>query len=52
MNLSRRSEHAPALSQALADLAVEALLDEADLSPKPALVDRRGQGAQDRKSVV
>ncbi|MFR0673444.1 triphosphoribosyl-dephospho-CoA synthase [Enterobacterales bacterium AW_CKDN230030176-1A_HGKHYDSX7] len=45
MNLSRRSEHVPALSQALADLAVEALLDEADLSPKPALVDRRGQGA-------
>jgi triphosphoribosyl-dephospho-CoA synthase len=29
----------------LADLAVEALIDEADLSPKPALVDRRGSGA-------
>ncbi|WP_287812502.1 triphosphoribosyl-dephospho-CoA synthase, partial [Pseudomonas sp.] len=29
----------------LADLAVEALIDEADLSPKPALVDRRGNGA-------
>lgn len=29
----------------LADLAVEALIDEADLSPKPGLVDRRGSGA-------
>ncbi|MBA1188110.1 triphosphoribosyl-dephospho-CoA synthase [Pseudomonas entomophila] len=45
MNLSRRSEHAPSLAHTLADLAVEALIDEADLSPKPALVDRRGQGA-------
>jgi triphosphoribosyl-dephospho-CoA synthase len=26
-------------------LAVDALIDEADLSPKPALVDRRGNGA-------
>lgn len=29
----------------LADLAVEALIDEADLSPKPGLVDRRSNGA-------
>ena len=29
----------------LADLAVDALIDEADLSPKPGLVDRRGSGA-------
>ncbi|QHF05452.1 triphosphoribosyl-dephospho-CoA synthase [Pseudomonas asturiensis] len=29
----------------LADLAVDALMDEANLSPKPALVDRRGNGA-------
>ncbi|WP_426156471.1 triphosphoribosyl-dephospho-CoA synthase [Pseudomonas sp. TSRC2-2] len=38
---------APPLSLAdrLADLAVDALIDEADLSPKPALVDRRGNGA-------
>lgn len=37
----------PALSLAerLADLAVDALIDEADLSPKPALVDRRSSGA-------
>ncbi|WP_349571309.1 triphosphoribosyl-dephospho-CoA synthase [Azotobacter salinestris] len=35
----------PSLAERLADLAVEALIDEADLSPKPALVDRRGSGA-------
>jgi triphosphoribosyl-dephospho-CoA synthase len=29
----------------LASLAVSALLDEAELTPKPALVDRRGNGA-------
>ncbi|WP_375740903.1 triphosphoribosyl-dephospho-CoA synthase [Pseudomonas boanensis] len=33
------------LVERLADLAVDALIDEADLSPKPALVDRRGSGA-------
>lgn len=33
------------LAVRLADLAVDALIDEADLSPKPALVDRRGSGA-------
>jgi len=33
------------LAEQLADLAVDALIDEADLSPKPALVDRRGNGA-------
>jgi triphosphoribosyl-dephospho-CoA synthase len=33
------------LAHLLADLAVDALIDEADLSPKPALVDRRGAGA-------
>lgn len=36
---------AVSLAERLADLAVEALIDEADLSPKPALVDRRGAGA-------
>lgn len=35
----------PDLADALADLAVAALIDEAELSPKPALVDRRGNGA-------
>lgn len=29
----------------LAELATQALLDEADLTPKPGLVDRRGSGA-------
>jgi triphosphoribosyl-dephospho-CoA synthase len=33
------------LAERLADLAVDTLIDEADLSPKPALVDRRGNGA-------
>jgi len=33
------------LAERLADWAVDALIDEADLSPKPALVDRRGNGA-------
>jgi triphosphoribosyl-dephospho-CoA synthase len=32
------------LSECLADLAVDALIDEADLSPKPGLVDKRGSG--------
>ncbi|WP_095092789.1 triphosphoribosyl-dephospho-CoA synthase [Pseudomonas sp. Irchel 3A5] len=35
----------PLFVEQLADLAVDALIDEADLSPKPALVDRRGSGA-------
>ena len=34
-------------SQLLADMAVEALIDEVNLTPKPALVDRRGSGAHD-----
>lgn len=39
----------PRLSAAeyLADLAVDVLIDEADLSPKPGLVDRRDNGAHD-----
>jgi triphosphoribosyl-dephospho-CoA synthase len=31
----------------VADLAVQALMQEAELTPKPALVDRRGGGAHD-----
>src|SRR5215216_6849865 len=31
----------------VANLAVQALLQEAELTPKPALVDRRGGGAHD-----
>jgi triphosphoribosyl-dephospho-CoA synthase len=47
MNALARNTESECLSFAdrLADLAVEALIDEADLSPKPALVDRRGSGA-------
>jgi len=37
----------PSLAERLADLAVQVLIDEADLSPKPGLVDRRGNGAHD-----
>ncbi|KIQ06416.1 MULTISPECIES: triphosphoribosyl-dephospho-CoA synthase [Pseudomonas] len=33
------------LDEYLADLAVDVLIDEADLSPKPGLVDKRGSGA-------
>lgn len=33
------------LAEQLADMAVAALIDEAELSPKPALVDRRSNGA-------
>jgi triphosphoribosyl-dephospho-CoA synthase len=33
------------LADQLADLAVESLIDEAELSPKPGLVDRRSSGA-------
>ncbi|ONH51841.1 triphosphoribosyl-dephospho-CoA synthase [Pseudomonas cedrina] len=39
--------HELTLAERLADRAVDALIDEADLSPKPALVDRRGNGAHD-----
>ncbi len=45
MTASMHVAAAVALPDHLADLAVEALIDEADLSPKPALVDRRGSGA-------
>jgi len=36
-----------ALAERLADLAVDALVDEAMLTPKPGLVDMRGSGAHD-----
>jgi triphosphoribosyl-dephospho-CoA synthase len=44
--LSRKTSVAhPSFAEWLANLAVDALIDEANLSPKPALVDRRGSGA-------
>ena len=36
----------------LADLAVESLIDEAELSPKPGLVDRRSSGAHSDMSLA
>lgn len=46
LNVAPDLNRAPlSLAERLADLAVDALIDEADLSPKPALVDRRGNGA-------
>lgn len=47
MRALKRESQNLSLADALADLAVDALIDEADLSPKPALVDRRGSGAHD-----
>ncbi len=45
--MSALKRHLPeqSLADRLADLAVEALINEAELSPKPALVDRRSSGA-------
>ncbi|TDY22405.1 triphosphoribosyl-dephospho-CoA synthase [Paraburkholderia sp. BL6665CI2N2] len=43
---ARCANAVPTLSDAqLADYAITALIDEAQLTPKPALVDRRGSGA-------
>ena len=49
MNTSIVWNHARAenTAQVLAEKAVQALLDEARLSPKPGLVDARGSGAHD-----
>ncbi|MBI6739931.1 triphosphoribosyl-dephospho-CoA synthase [Pseudomonas syringae] len=45
MSALQLAPQSASLAVRLADLAVDALIDEADLSPKPALVDRRGSGA-------
>jgi triphosphoribosyl-dephospho-CoA synthase len=46
MDRDNNQPHAGArLAQHLADAAVNALICEAELTPKPALVDRRGSGA-------
>jgi triphosphoribosyl-dephospho-CoA synthase len=44
---SQAGSQADALADALADAAVEALIDEATLTPKPGLVDLRGNGAHE-----
>ncbi|WP_406694288.1 triphosphoribosyl-dephospho-CoA synthase [Singulisphaera sp. Ch08] len=43
--IGRRSLHLDFLALELSHLAVAVLLEEAELTPKPALVDRRGNGA-------
>lgn len=43
--LFSRTDDAPASATAIADCATQALIDEACLTPKPALVDQRGSGA-------
>jgi triphosphoribosyl-dephospho-CoA synthase len=43
--VTRADGRARVLARHLADMAVEALIDEAMLSPKPGLVDMRGSGA-------
>ncbi|HBF31884.1 triphosphoribosyl-dephospho-CoA synthase [Rhizobium sp.] len=45
LDLDRRSIETTARELPLADLAVEALIDEVELTPKPALVDGRSSGA-------
>ena len=45
MSALKQTPQPVSLSEHLADLAVDALMDEANLSPKPAVVDRRGNGA-------
>lgn len=45
MNAPHAQYRPLSLAEHLADMAVDALIDEADLSPKPGLVDRRGSGA-------
>ena len=50
LRIRARTAHQPAgsareLAALLAGFAVEALIEEAQLTPKPALVDRRGSGA-------
>jgi len=41
----QRGSSIPVTPEILADMAVQALLDEVDLTPKPGLVDQRGSGA-------
>lgn len=43
--MNRTLDTGASVDRALSDLAVTALLDEAELTPKPALVDCRGNGA-------
>ena len=44
-NLTQVNDQAQSQAARLASLAVRALVEEAELTPKPALVDERGPGA-------
>src|SRR5437870_1734271 len=48
----RRISDQSRLATYLASLAVRALIEEAELTPKPALVDRRGPGAHTDLSLT
>jgi triphosphoribosyl-dephospho-CoA synthase len=47
VSLAARAPDDGVTAGVVADLAVRALVEEAELTPKPALVDRRGGGAHD-----
>ena len=51
-NLARGNEQAEGRAASLASLAVRALVEEAELTPKPALVDERGSGAHTDLSLT
>jgi triphosphoribosyl-dephospho-CoA synthase len=48
----RKISNRPRLATHLASLAVRALIEEAELTPKPALVDKRGPGAHTDLSLI
>ena len=51
-NLIQDNGNAQSQAAHLARLAVRALLEEAELKPKPALVDKRGPGAHTDLSLT
>ena len=51
-NLTQANDQAQSRAARLASLAVRALLEEAELTPKPALVDERGPGAHTDLSLT
>jgi ATP:dephospho-CoA triphosphoribosyl transferase len=51
-DLTEQNEKAQYQATRLANLAVRALIEEAELTPKPALVDQRGPGAHTDLSLM
>src|SRR5258705_7712450 len=51
-DLTEQNEKAQYQATYLASLTVRALIEEAELTPKPALVDRRGPGAHTDLSLT